>query len=97
MTIYDNAQVSDWQREPIRVDNLLINFTTEFLSIWDTYGSSAEPASFWRPTPPADVLPGYFPLGDVVHPGRDNINNKKVVAVVCEASTPAADPEKARP
>lgn len=33
MTIYDNAQVSDWQREPIRVDNLLINFTTEFLSI----------------------------------------------------------------
>lgn len=96
MTIYDNAQVSDWQREPIRVDNLLINFTTEFLSIWDTYGSNAEPASFWRPTPAADVLPGYFPLGDVVHPGRDNINNKKVVAVVCEASTPAADPEKGK-
>lgn len=96
MTTPDNTASSAWQREPIRVDNLLINFTTEFLSIWDTYGSGAEPASLWRPTPAPDVLPGYFPLGDVAHPGRENINDKKVVAVVCEATTPSADPDKGK-
>jgi len=65
--------------------NLLINFTTEFHRIWDTRGSkSKKPGAFWRPTPPPDVLPGFFPLGDVAVSGNDNVNGKRVVAVVCE-------------
>ncbi len=82
--------------EPIRIDNLLINFTTEFLRIWDTDGVSAKPASFWRPTPAPDALPGYFPLGDVVTRGLGNINGKQVVAVACEADIASTDPGKGR-
>jgi hypothetical protein len=80
--------------EPIRIDNLLINFTTEFLRIWDTDGLSAKPASFWRPTPAPDALPGYFPLGDVVTKGLGNINGERVVAVACEADIASTDPTK---
>ncbi|UST80177.1 Vps62-related protein [Pseudomonas siliginis] len=82
--------------EPIRIDNLLINFTTEFLRIWDTNGLSARPASFWRPTPAPDALPGYFPLGDFVTRGVGNINGERVVAVVCEADIASTDPTKGR-
>jgi len=82
--------------EPIRIDNLLINFTTEFLRIWDTDGLSAKSASFWRPTPAPDALPGYFPLGDVVTRGLSNINGKKVVAVACEADIASTDSTKGR-
>lgn len=82
--------------EPIRIDNLLINFTTEFLRIWDTDGLSAKPASFWRPTPAPDALPGYFPLGDVVTRGLGNINGERVVAVACEAHIASTDPTKGR-
>ncbi|WP_262140468.1 Vps62-related protein [Pseudomonas sp. Marseille-Q5117] len=82
--------------EPIRIDNLLINFTTEFLRIWDTDGLSAKSASFWRPTPAPDALPGYFPLGDVVTRGLGNINDERVVAVVCEADIASTDPTKGR-
>ncbi|PKH84003.1 hypothetical protein CXF97_04950 [Pseudomonas sp. Choline-02u-1] len=82
--------------EPIRIDNLLINFTTEFLRIWDTDGVSSRPASFWRPTPAPDALPGYFPLGDVVTRGVGNINGERVVAVACEADIASTDPTKGR-
>ena len=80
--------------EPIRIDNLLINFTTEFLRVWDTTGLQAKPAAFWHPTPAPDMLPGYFPLGDVAAVGLGNINGKTIVAVACESGTPSAVPGK---
>ena len=94
MTIHDQAAAPSRQIEPIRHDNLLIHFTTEFHRIWDSTGSRAKPAAFWRPTPAPDVLPGYFPLGDVFVAGHDNINGSTVVAVVCEADAPSADPAR---
>lgn len=94
MTIHDQAAAPSRQIEPIRHDNLLIHFTTEFHRIWDSTGSRAKPAAFWRPTPAPDVLPGYFPLGDVFVAGHDNINGSTVVAVVCEGGAPSADPAR---
>ncbi|MGY2338896.1 Vps62-related protein [Pseudomonas sp. SDO5532_S415] len=82
--------------ESIKLDNLLINFTTEFQRIWDTKGSDSKPATFWRPSPAPDLLPGFFPLGDVAASGYDNINGNKVVAVVCEAEAPSADSAKGK-
>ncbi|MFJ2691095.1 Vps62-related protein [Pseudomonas sp. NPDC087336] len=95
MTNENKASVAT-PMESIKADNLLINFTTEFLRVCDVRGSSSKPASFWRPTSTADLLPGFFPLGDVVITGHDNINEKRVVAVVCEADLPSADPEKGK-
>lgn len=94
MPTHETTALPTGQMQPIRNDNLLISFTTEFLRIWDTAGSRAKPAAFWRPMPPADVLPGYFPLGDVAIGDHDNINDRHAVAVVCEAATPSADPAK---
>jgi hypothetical protein len=82
--------------EPIKFGNLLINFTTEFYRIWDTKGSRAAPAAFWRPMPAPDVLPGYFPLGDIAVSGDLNINGKRVMAVVCEGDPQNADPLKGK-
>ena len=76
--------------ESIKVENLLINFTTEFLRIWDNKGSRSKPGGFWRPSPAPDSLPGFFPLGDLAVSGHDNINNRRVVAVVCEGEPPSA-------
>jgi hypothetical protein len=78
------------QMDSIKLDNLLINFTTEFQRIWDTNGSHSKPGAFWRPTPAPDVLPGFFPLGDVAVSGSGNINGIKVVAVVREGDSPSA-------
>lgn len=77
--------------ESIKLDNLLINFTTDFHRIWDTKGSKSKPAAFWRPTPAPDVLPGYFPLGDVAVSGYDNINASRIVAVVCDSGSPSTN------
>lgn len=96
MTRYTPMTPPTERSEPLRIDNLLINFTTEFLRIWDTDGLSAKPASFWRPTPAPDTLPGYFPLGDVVTKGLGNINGKRVVAVACEAGIASTEPGKGR-
>ena len=76
--------------ESIKVENLLINFTTEFHRIWDNKGSRSKPGGFWRPTPAPDLLPGFFPLGDLAVSGHDNINHRRVVAVVCEGEPPSA-------
>ena len=84
MTIEDNIAALPRQMEPIIQDNLLINFTTEFNRVWSSNGSKAKPATFWRPAPAPDALPGYFPLGDVLIPGDANINGEVVAAVVCE-------------
>lgn len=83
--------------ESIKVENLLINFTTEFHRIWDNKGSRSKPGGFWRPSPAPDLLPGFFPLGDLAVSGHDNINHRRVVAVVCEGELPstAANPGKA--
>ncbi|MGB8920057.1 MAG: Vps62-related protein [Pseudomonas sp.] len=97
MTIHDEAATPTRHMEPIRHDNLLINFTTEFHRIWDSAGSRAKPAAFWRPTPAPDALPGYFPLGDVIAAGFDNLNNASAVAVVvCEAQVASTDPAKGK-
>ena len=96
MTTHDPIAVPVGPAQAIRHDNLLISFTTEFLRIWDTAGSRAKPGAFWRPTPAADVLPGYFPLGDVANDGHANISGRHVVAVVCEAETASADPAKGK-
>lgn len=90
MNTLDNLKLPTRQMEPITVENLLINFTTEFHRIWDNAGSKSKPGSFWRPTPAPDLLPGYFPLGDLVVSGRDSVNEKRVVAVVREG-----DPQNA--
>ncbi|HEF4760488.1 TPA: Vps62-related protein [Pseudomonas putida] len=79
------------QMESIKLDNLLINFTTEFNRIWDTNGSDSKPGAFWRPIPAPDLLPGFFPLGDVAVSGYDNINGSKVVAVVRDAESPGME------
>lgn len=80
----------------IQVDNLLINFTTQFNRIWDSAGSGSKKGSFWRPSPSADLLPGYFPLGDVVSPGFENINESNIVAVVCEGVPENGDTSKGK-
>ncbi|RON83088.1 Vps62-related protein [Pseudomonas fluorescens] len=96
MTTHDAPPSPISPTEPIRHDNLLINFTTEFLRVWDTRGSRAKPAAFWRPTPAADVLPGYFPLGDVASDDHSNITGRHVVAVVCEAPSPSTDSSRGK-
>jgi hypothetical protein len=97
MNTNDTAIPLERQMESIKVDNLLINFTTDFQRLWDNRrNSESKPVSFWRPTPSPDLLPGYFPLGDCVDPGVDNINGKRIVAVVREASVPSDDPMKGK-
>jgi hypothetical protein len=86
MTTNDNASLRDRPMEPIRLDNLLINFTSEFNRIWNSNGTRARPATFWRPAPAPDLLPGYFPLGDILIPNTTSINGEIVAAVVCEAT-----------
>lgn len=82
---------ADRPMESIQVDNLLINFTTEFQRIWNCNGSTSTPCAFWRPIPSPDVLPGYFSLGDVAISGNRNINGSSVVAVVCESPVASAE------
>lgn len=97
MIIHDKTTTPSRHIEPIRHDNLLINFTTEFHRIWDSAGSRAKPAAFWRPAPAPDALPGYFPLGDVIAAGFDNLNNASAVGVVvCEAEVASTDPAKGK-
>lgn len=93
----NSATTAGRPMESIQVDNLLINFTTEFQRIWNCNGSTSTPCAFWRPTPAPDLLPGFFPLGDVAVSGSGNINGSHVVAVVCEgvASSPEAGQGKA--
>ncbi|MDD1137093.1 Vps62-related protein [Pseudomonas sp. TNT2022 ID233] len=86
MTTNDNASLPTRPMEPIRLDNLLINFTSEFNRIWTSNGSRAKPATFWRPAPAPDLLPGYFPLGDILIPNNTSINGESVAAVVCEGA-----------
>lgn len=94
MNTDDHVTLAARQMESIKFDNLLINFTTEFRRIWDSSGSKSKPAAFWRPSPAPDLLPGFFPLGDVAVSGHDNINEKRVVMVVCEAGQPSGDDSK---
>ncbi|WCM51700.1 Vps62-related protein [Pseudomonas sp. WJP1] len=84
MNTQDSTPLAARRIESIKHDNLLINFTTEFRRTWDSTGSKSKPAAFWRPSPAPDLLPGFFPLGDVVASGLDNINEKRMVMVVCE-------------
>ncbi|WP_434767419.1 Vps62-related protein [Pseudomonas triticicola] len=95
MTIEENIAALPRQMEPIIQDNLLINFTMEFSRIWSTNGSKAKSATFWRPAPAPDALPGYFSLGDVLVPGDANINGEIVTAVVCEKDMKGSKSAKA--
>lgn len=94
MNTDDTVTLASTLTESIKFDNLLINFTTEFRRIWDSSGSESKPAAFWRPSPAADLLPGFFPLGDVAVNGHDNINEKRAVMVVCEGEQPAGEDSK---
>lgn len=94
MNTDDNARLAASQMASITLDNLLINFTTEFQRIWDNRRSKSKPCTFWRPTPAPDLLPGFFPLGDFAFPGHDSINDQRVVAVVCEGEIQSGDSSK---
>ncbi|MGF0241523.1 Vps62-related protein [Rhodococcus sp. IEGM1300] len=94
MNTDDTVTLASTLTESIKFDNLLINFTTEFRRIWDSSGSESKLAAFWRPSPAADLLPGFFPLGDVAVNGHDNINEKRAVMVVCEGEQPAGEDSK---
>ncbi|MHC8384239.1 Vps62-related protein [Pseudomonas sp. LB3P14] len=96
MTTNENGALPTRQMESIKLDNLLINFTTEFHRVWNTYGSQAKTATFWRPTPAPDVLPGYFPLGDIAIPSGAHINGEIVAAVVCEGDSQGVESNKAK-
>lgn len=90
MTTHEDPALPAGQMEPIKLDNLLINFTTEFHRVWDTTGARGKSASFWRPTPAPDALPGYFSLGDIAISGSANINGEIIAAVVCEGDSGGA-------
>ncbi|MBK5353057.1 Vps62-related protein [Pseudomonas sp. TH41] len=96
MNTDDNVTRADRPGESIKYKNLLINFTTEFNRTWNPR-SASKPGVFWRPAPAPDLLPGFFPLGDMIESGEDNINGKRVAAVVCEGELQGGDsaPEKA--
>ncbi|MHB2245564.1 Vps62-related protein [Pseudomonas fitomaticsae] len=96
MTINDNTATHSRPMEPIKLDNLLISFTTEFQRVWDTKNLRSSPAGFWRPAPPPDVLPGYFSLGDLAIPEFSNITGTSVAAVVREADSPSIDSTKGK-
>lgn len=88
----ENTGTPKNQMESIKLDNLLINFTTDFQRIWDNRANlKSTPGSFWRPVPAPDLLPGFFPLGDLVVSDLENINGKRVVAVVREADAQGED------
>lgn len=97
MTSENNPSTPPRQMESIKLDNLLINFTTQFQPIWNSTGSSqSEPVAFWHPSPDPDLLPDFFPVGDVAVSGYQNIDGSKVVAVVREGDFPSEDPARGK-
>lgn len=94
MTTHENGALPTRQMEAIKLDNLQINFTTEFSRVLDTKTLRSSTAGFWRPTPAPDELPGYFPLGDLAVSGETNINGLRVAAVVRESGSPSVDSSK---
>ncbi|WP_226476729.1 Vps62-related protein [Pseudomonas sp. MWU16-30323] len=71
----------------LQYKDLLINFTSEFIPLWNDRGSGVyKSISFWRPATSADPLSQFFPLGDIAVEGYRNINQQKVVAVVSDAN-----------
>ncbi|VVP15240.1 Vps62-related protein [Pseudomonas fluorescens] len=94
MTTQDNAVLPARQMESIKVDNLLINFTTEFQRIQDTAAIPSQRASFWRPIPAPDLLHGYFSLGDIALRDHDNPNGTMVTPVVCEGEHTGSEKTK---
>ena len=72
---------------PLQFNDLLINFTSEFLPLWNDKGSGAHTAiSLWRPSTTSDGLAQFFSLGDVATDNYRNINQRKIVAVVSDAN-----------
>ena len=71
----------------LQYKDLLINFTSEFIPLWNDRGSGVyKSISFWRPATSADPLSQFFPLGDIAVEGYRNINQQKVVAVISDAN-----------
>ncbi|WP_455823830.1 Vps62-related protein [Pseudomonas graminis] len=71
----------------LQYKDLLINFTTEFVPVWNDKGTRAETSvTFWRPSTSSDALGNFTCLGDVAVAGNHNINQLKVVAVVSDAN-----------
>jgi hypothetical protein len=59
-------------------DQLQISFTSAFQYVNNSDGSGIEDVSWWRPLPAA----GFYPLGDLTHPGFGDANGVGVVATV---------------
>lgn len=94
MTTNENGALPTRPMASIKLDNLLINFTTEFHQVFDTKNLRSSAAAFWRPAPAPDVLPGYFPLGDLAIASNGNVNGAIAAAVVCEGESPSVDGTK---
>lgn len=69
----------------IQYKDLLIDFTTEFVPLWNDKGTQADDSvTFWRPSTASNALANFTPLGDVAINGYHNINQQKIVAVVSD-------------
>lgn len=72
---------------PLQFNDLLINFTSEFLPLWNDKGSGAHKAvSLWRPSTVSDALSQFFSLGDIAVGHYRDINQNKIAAVVSDAN-----------
>lgn len=72
---------------PLQFNDLLINFTAEFLPLWNDKGSGAHKAvGLWRPSTTSDALSQFFSLGDIAVGHYRNINHSKIVAVVSDVN-----------
>jgi Vacuolar protein sorting-associated protein 62 len=73
--------------KPLQFNDLLINFTSEFLPLWSDKGSGAhKDVGLWRPSTASDALSPFFSLGDIAVDHHRNINQNKIVAVVSDAN-----------
>ncbi len=73
--------------KPLQFNDLLINFTSEFLPLWSDKGSGAhKDVGLWRPSTTSDELSPFFSLGDVAVGHHDNINRSKIVPVVSDVN-----------
>ncbi len=69
----------------IQYKDLLIDFTTEFVPLWNDKGTRADaPVTFWRPSTASSALANFTALGDVASGSYANINQQKMVAVVSD-------------
>lgn len=96
MNPHDDDAAPARPMESIKVENLLINFTTEFHRIWDNKGSRSKPGGFWRPHPAPDLLPGFFPSVTSLYPATTTSTTEEWWPWFAKASRPVQAPTRAR-